>query len=131
MEKAPTRAFSWLKAATTLMIIASRTQFHVVGPWVTARLAQCLYSVFNVKAVVDAFNLERALVGAFSVITNLQMELFDSLASTGLPPVGCQMRCVTSLPINMSKKDCTPITWMKLFGPEITYSILLVDFGRF
>ena len=56
-EKAPTRAFSWLKAATTaftfktllrhyakrfslvsysrpsLMIIASRTQFHVERPW--------------------------------------------------------------------------------------------------
>ena len=29
-EKAPTRAFSWLKA---IMIIASRTQFHVERPW--------------------------------------------------------------------------------------------------
>ena len=35
-----------------------------------------LNSVLNVKAVVAAFNQEKALVGAFSVITNLRMELF-------------------------------------------------------
>ena len=34
------------------------------------------------KAVVAAFNQEKALVGAFSVITNLRMELFEALAST-------------------------------------------------
>ena len=32
------------------------------------------------KAVVAAFNQEKALVGAFSVITNLRMELFQALA---------------------------------------------------
>ena len=32
------------------------------------------------KAVVAAFNQEKALVGAFSVITNLRMELFEALA---------------------------------------------------
>ena len=31
------------------------------------------------KVVVAAFNQERALVGAFSVITNLRMELFEAL----------------------------------------------------
>ena len=31
------------------------------------------------KAVVAAFNQERALVGVFSVITNLRMELFQAL----------------------------------------------------
>ena len=31
------------------------------------------------KAVVAAFNQEKALVGAFSVITNLQMQLFEAL----------------------------------------------------
>ena len=38
----------------SLMIIASRTQFHVERPCrgVNARLAQCLNSVLNVKAVV-------------------------------------------------------------------------------
>ena len=33
------------------------------------------------KAVVDAFNQEKALVGAFSVLTNLRMELFQALLS--------------------------------------------------
>ena len=34
------------------------------------------------KAVVAAFNQEKALVGAFSVITNLRMELFAALVET-------------------------------------------------
>ena len=33
------------------------------------------------KAVVATFNQEKALVGAFSVITNLRMELFEALLS--------------------------------------------------
>ena len=40
-----------------------------------------LNSVLDVKAVVAAFNQEKALVGAFSVITNLRMELFEALVS--------------------------------------------------
>ena len=36
------------------------------------------------KAVVAAFNQEKALVGAFSVITNLRMEVFGALGSTHL-----------------------------------------------
>ena len=34
------------------------------------------------KAVVAAFNQEKALVGAFSVITNLRMDLFEALVVT-------------------------------------------------
>ena len=34
------------------------------------------------KSVVAAFNQEKALVGAFSVITNLRMELFQALLIT-------------------------------------------------
>ena len=34
------------------------------------------------KAVVAAFNQERALVGAFSVIMNLRMDLFEALIYT-------------------------------------------------
>ena len=34
------------------------------------------------KAVVAAFNQEKALVGAFSVITNLRMQLFEALFRT-------------------------------------------------
>ena len=35
------------------------------------------------KAVVAAFNQEKALVGAFSVITNLRMDLFEALLASG------------------------------------------------
>ena len=38
--------------------------------------------MLNVKAVVAAFNQEKALVGAFSVITNLRMELVQALMRT-------------------------------------------------
>ena len=34
------------------------------------------------KAVVAAFNQEKALVGAFSVITNIRMQLFEALLQT-------------------------------------------------
>ena len=34
------------------------------------------------KAVVAAFNQEKALVGAFSVITNLRIKLFEALVVT-------------------------------------------------
>ena len=49
------------------MTIASASQFHIYLPWVNARSAKCFHSVFNVKALVGAFNQEKALVGAFSV----------------------------------------------------------------
>ena len=38
------------------------------------------------KAVVAAFNQEKALVGAFSVLTNLRMELFQALVASGGTP---------------------------------------------
>ena len=50
------------------MIIALGTQFHIYLLW-GQRL--CLKSVLNVKEVVAAFNQEKALVGAFSVIIQL------------------------------------------------------------
>ena len=37
------------------------------------------------KAVVAAFNQEKALVGAFSVLTNLRMELFQALQDDHIP----------------------------------------------
>ena len=36
------------------------------------------------KEVVAAFNQEKALVGAFSVITNLRMQLFEALMRAAL-----------------------------------------------
>ena len=38
------------------------------------------------KAVVAAFNQEKALVGAFSVIMNLWIKLFEALVSSFTPP---------------------------------------------
>ena len=52
----------------------SASQFHVYLLW-----GQRPFSVLNVKGVVAAFNQEKALVGAFTVITNLRMELFQAL----------------------------------------------------
>ena len=51
------------------MIIASRTQFHVERPW-----GQRPFSIVSVKAVVAAFNQEKALVGAFSVLVQSVVE---------------------------------------------------------
>ena len=50
--------------------------FPILGP---SHFWKRLHSVFNVKALVDAFNQEKALVEAFSVITNLRMEIFEAL----------------------------------------------------
>ena len=40
------------------------------------------------KAVVAAFNQEKALVGAFSVITKLRMDLFEALPRSCSPVAG-------------------------------------------
>ena len=61
----------------SLMIIASATQFHVYLQW-----GQCPFSsVLNVKALVGAFNQEKALVGAFSVIVQPVVEPMDRFAA--------------------------------------------------
>ena len=44
------------------------------------------------KAVVAAFNQEKALVGAFSVITNLRMDLSLKVVGSGLVSCGGQHR---------------------------------------
>ena len=72
------------------------TNFMLRDRGVNACLAQCLNSVLNVKAVVAAFNQEKALVGAFSVITNLWMELFEALIAD---------KCWTSGPVLGSGGD--------------------------
>ena len=60
------------------MTFVSASQFHVYLLW-----GHCLNSVLNMKAVVAAFNQEKALVGAFSVITNFRMQLFEALVRPG------------------------------------------------
>ena len=59
------------------MTFVLASQFHV-----NACLAKCLNSVLNAKAVVAAFNQEKALVGAFSVIVKTDCETNGALHST-------------------------------------------------
>ena len=59
------------------------------------------HSVLNVKVVVAAFNQEKALVGAFSVITNLRMDLFEAL-------VPIQSRDWSCLMENVAAGDLSP-----------------------
>ena len=66
------------------MTFALVTQFHVYLPWGHHLFSiVSSNSVLNVKAVVAAFNQEKALVGAFYMITNLRMDFFEALAMTG------------------------------------------------
>ena len=48
--------------------------------------AQCFHSVLNVKAIVGAFNQEKALVGAFSVIVKTDCETDGSSAALVMSP---------------------------------------------
>ena len=63
-------------------------------PWVNICLAYYLNSVLNVKAVVAAFNQEKALVGAFSVIVQLHRLI---VCSTN------QDRCCSAAPVSLCK----------------------------
>ena len=58
------------------------------------------------KAVVGTFNQEKALVGAFSVITNLRMELFQALLATGLTRELCS---VLGNKVHFNRKTLTTI----------------------
>ena len=60
---------------------ASVSQFHIYLLLVNACLALCLNSVLYVKALVGAFNQEKALVGAFSVIVQLHRLIVYSTTS--------------------------------------------------
>ena len=48
--------------------------------------------------VVATFNQEKALVGAFSVITNLRMELFQALTAIASATTWNMLSLVTSTP---------------------------------
>ena len=89
------------------MIIVSRTQFH---SWVNARLAKCLNSVLNVKLLVGAFNQEKALVGAFSVIVQLRQLIVCStiVDLTWLEKLEKLMQPWNIFPISPTKQLATP-----------------------
>ena len=90
---------------------------------VNARLASCLNSVLNVKVVEAAFNQEKALVGAFFVITNLRMELFEALLVTGLRDTAHVSRAVGPLcDVSLGSSHLQPDT-------SINSSLYLFVFG--
>ena len=62
------------------MIIASGTQFLVYLLYVGTTSVK--HSVLNVKALVGAFNQEKALIGAFSMIVKTNCETDGSFYST-------------------------------------------------
>ena len=71
------------------------------------------------KAVVVAFNQEEALVGAFSVITNLLMELFEALVRNLrinynklliVTLLVSRIRCGVRLQINLIRARCLSIS---------------------
>ena len=74
--------------------------------------AQCLNSVLNVKAVVAAFNQEKALVGAFSVIVQPVVEPMDRFAALTLMTVSSTttMRSRLSLTAHTSEQNSSSIT---------------------
>ena len=75
------------------------------------------------KAVVAAFNQEKALVGAFSVITNLRMELFEALLVTGLRDTAHVSRAVGPLcDVSLGSSHLQPDT-------SINSSLYLFVFG--
>ena len=77
------------------------------------------------KAVVAAFNQEKALVGAFSVITNLRMELFQALTNIPhLPIYPCFMLtvCREYLIFSSNVSDCfSIISWKPSYWVHLTY----------
>ena len=87
-EEQPITKHSGLELATNLLEV-----FTIMENWLSHLrckdyrdgrfcFAECLNSVLKVKVLVGAFNQEKALVGAFSVIKNLRMELFEALGDT-------------------------------------------------
>ena len=132
-EKAPTRAFSWLKASTTAFTFKTLLRHYAKRALTPRSLNVKLgqrhnYHKGGLISIVAAFNQEKALVGAVSVITNLRMELFEALVDTRHPAVSaCSIHrevailmsmaaCVTTIQyttITQRPRECK-IYWHKL-----------------
>ena len=65
------------------------------------------------KAVVAAFNQEKALVGAFSVIMNLRMEIFEALYEA---LEGFTMALMMTSAVTYVAKISTPTTLASVMG---------------
>ena len=75
-------------------LLHRRPNFMSTYHGVNAHLAYCVNIVLNVKAVVAAFNQEKALIGTFSVITNLRMDLLLSFQALSLHSAVILSSCV-------------------------------------
>ena len=76
------------------------------------------------KELVGAFNQEKALVGAFSVTTNLRMELFQALVSTrGLMADGLDSGFIKNDSVTIQRSFYCQ-GWLDCF-PEISASVVL------
>ena len=65
------------------MTFASATHFHVYLLWGQRLFSTVSYLIVSsMWNALNAFNQEKALEGAFSVISNLWMELFEALLNT-------------------------------------------------
>ena len=73
------------------------------------------------KAVVAAFNQEKALVGAFSVITNLRMDFFGALIPRLLSVQ--QAAAHLSRRLRRERRSCFPI----MFAELIIFSLLITS----
>ena len=69
---------------------------------VNARLAKCLNSVLNVKALVGAFNQEKALVATFSMIVKTDSGTGGSFYSTSFH----RTRAATAACLSVSLSEC-------------------------
>ena len=78
------------------------------------------------KAVVAAFNQEKALVGAFSVITNLRMELFEALVRSvgggGIVIIKLPFYSASSGPCNLIRSGQSDRRPLPAMGGQIEIS---------
>ena len=74
------------------------------------------------KAVVAAFNQEKALVGAFSVITNLRMELFEALVAAGTSADNVNTSRWLLLLLAPATALYTRGPWRQVAPPALNYS---------
>ena len=75
-----------------------------------------LNSVLNVKALVGAFNQEKALVGAFSVIVKPMDRFTALLLRSGLRPGSRTGSRPGSRPVSLGR-DYSPVTHIRLAFP--------------
>ena len=81
------------------------------------------------KAVVAAFNQEKALIGAFSVIANLRMELFEALLHT-LHAISLSCRTADKWPglKDVRRPPAGPqIMLPRLSCEDITYTLYVIQ----